>query len=267
MFRFSNLTKLLAVGFCVGGLQLNAANQLQDGNSVVDLALDQQMGMNTWFVDGQNQLYQQWFWYAVGGAAEQSIDSIGVPVVVLNGANQLTSTYSGVGFDLSITYTLQGGAFASGQSTVNEDIVINSRSSSPLSFRFYQYSDYNLGGVDQDTVQISAAFDNALVTYGLNFIGEVVETPAASRGEVKPYDVTLLKLNDGLATDLDGTLGPDGPGDITFAFQWDFTLNPEGSFIISKVKTLQVQVIPEPTSAFLVMMGMALFGLIRCRKN
>jgi hypothetical protein len=234
---------------------------LTSGNSVVTIDPYNQMGMNTWYVDGQNQLYQQWFWYRIGQSAEQSIDMIGLPVINQYSASQMSSTYTGTGFTLRIDYGLVGGAAGSGDSTVNESITINNTSGSQMSFHFFQYSDYNLGGVNADTVQLDTDFSNALVTSGGNGMGEVVVSPRPNLGEVAPYDQTLLKLNNGVANNLDGSTGPLGPGDITFAFQWDFTLaasGPESSVQISKIKSLDVVVVPEPASALLGLVGVGL---------
>jgi len=237
----------------------NVGITLTNGNSRVDIDPYNQMGMNTWYVDGQNQLYQQWFWYRVGSNPEQSIHTIGNPAIVQNSASQVTSTYTGAGFTLTINYGLLGGSGGSGLSTVNELITINNTSSSPLDFHFFQYSDYNLGGVDQDTVQIQSGFGYAQVSSGPFLrLGETVLSPAANNGEVAPYNQTLLKLTDGVADNLNGSLGPNGPGDFTFAFQWDTVIAEGGSFQISKVKSLDVGPVPEPSSVALTLLGAGL---------
>lgn len=257
----SSLTAGVVAALCAFAIDARAVSgiTLTSGNSVVNIDPYNQMGMNTWYVDGQNQLYQQWFWYRIGGAAEQSIDSIGTPSIVQNSASQMTSSYSGPGFTLAINYDLLGGAAGSGQSTVNELITINNTSGSALDFHFFQYSDYNLGGVDQDTVQIQPGYGYALVTSGPLRLGETVLTPSANNGEVAPYNQTLLKLTDAVADNLNGSIGPLGPGDNTFAFQWDKVIAAGGSLQISKVKSLQVQVIPEPTAAVLALLGAGVF--------
>jgi hypothetical protein len=218
------------------------------------------MGMNSWTIGGVEQLYQQWFWYRVGNNPEQSIDTLGTPVVSLTSTNQLTSIYTGAGFTLTINYLL-GGSVGIGSSTINEVITINNTSGAPLDFHFYQYSDYALGGVENDTVVMSPFFDEAVVTSGPSRLAENLVTPAATVGEVAPWDQTLLKLNNGAADNLSGALGALGPGDITFAFQWDYLFSASGersSLQISKIKTLDVELVPEPTSATLALAGFAL---------
>ena len=259
----------LVVAACLVATQARAVLgvELNNGNSKVTIDPYNQMGMNTWYVDGQNQLYQQWFWYRIGQNAEKSIDTIGLPVVNQYSASQMNSTYTGTGFTLTIDYGLVGGAAGSGDSTISESITINNTSGSALDFHFFQYSDYNLGGVNSDTVTLASDFSNALVTSGQNGLGEFVLTPKANLGEVAPYDQTLLKLNNGVANNLDGSTGPLGPGDITFAFQWDFTIAAGGSKQISKIKNLDVVVVPEPTSALLGLVGVGLLVSRRLLKK
>ena len=253
-----SVTVSLMAALCAFAIDARAVVgiELTSGNSVVKIDPFNPSGMNSWVVDGQNQLYQQWFWYRTASQTrEYSIDTIGAPTIVQNTPSQATSTYTGVGFTLRVTYDLVGGAGGSGQSAINETITINNTTASPLGFGFFQYSDYNLGGVDLDVVQIQSGFGYALVTSGPIGLGEAVISPSAANGEVAPYDLTLLKLNNNSVDNLNGSLGPSTPGDNTFAFQWDFTIAPNGSQIISKVKSLQVQAIPEPTTVGLALLG------------
>ena len=49
-----------------------------------------------------------------------------------------------------------------------------------------------------------------------------------------------------------------GPGDVTWALQWDFALAPGSTFLISKIKDVQI---PEPSAAVLVSLGLIAFAL------
>lgn len=51
---------------------------------------------------------------------------------------------------------------------------------------------------------------------------------------------------------------PFGPGDGTFALQWDVELNPGGAFLISKDK--RIEFVPEPGS--LIALGTGVIGLL-----
>jgi hypothetical protein len=56
---------------------------------------------------------------------------------------------------------------------------------------------------------------------------------------------------------LNDNAGAVGPGDVTWAFQWDFQLAAGDSFIISKDKYLNVTIIPEPSTLGFVALGLA----------
>jgi len=93
-----------------------------------------------------------------------------------------------------------------------------------------------------------------------------VNTPGATRRESACFPTTLNKLNNGVPDDLPPPVvaaGPTGPGDVTWALQWDWdgvgfpVIAPGASVIISKDKRLSIA-IPEPVS-------LAIFALAAIR--
>ena len=85
--------------------------------------------------------------------------------------------------------------------------------------------------------------------------------PGADRGEANYYPVTLNSLNSGSPYTLNGTTAA-GPGDVTWAFEWDLTIAPGGSAVINKDKGLQV---PEPSIAALALLSAGAMFLRRRR--
>ncbi len=254
-----------------------SAITLSDGNSTLGIDPSSSSGANNWLVEGQNQLFKQWFWYRIGdvgaGDREYSIDTLSAPSVA-SSANSATISYSGSLFDISITYLLGGGVAGSGQSTLNEDILIVNKSGSSLDLQFFQYSDFDLAGDDiGDSVllypstspfQLAYQWDG---TIGLTE-GIVTVNPFASRGDVGVAPAIYGNLQDNAITDLStSTGGTIGPADVEFAFQWDLAISAGDSVTISKVKNLNVYVIPEPTTAALSLMGLALVALRRMRRS
>jgi len=264
---FSSMLALAAAGF-VCQAQIVTLN---NANSSASINFGSQAGMFNWIVDGHNQLNQQWFWYRMDGMVGQlSIDTLSAPTLTLNGFNVATATYFGAGFNLSTTYTLTGGQAGSGVSDIGESIRINNTSATSLSFHFYQYSDFTLGGTPQDDTttlgkSISGKFNEALVSDDVHLIKEsvdTVDTPGADYGEVAPKGSTLASLNGGTNYVLNGAAGPFGPGYYTWALEWDLNIAPGGSVLISKDKNLQF-VVPEPSAVLLIPLGMLAWGLRR----
>ncbi len=249
---------------------------LIDNNSTAAISLNSQAGMYSWTVDGVNQLFQQWFWYRIGNdpaSHEYSIDTISTPSISGQTPSSVTTTYSIPTYNVSIKYSLAGGNAGSGLSSMTEQIAFNNTSTNVLSLHFFQYSDFDLSNdPNGDMVALGknnqGLFNEALQTKGSISLSEVISdtgiTPGANHGEVNYFANTLNSLNDSSPTTLNDVAGPLGPGDVTWAFEWDVTLNPGGSLLISKVKNLQV---PEPSSIALLSLGIAACAIFRRRSS
>ena len=234
---------------------------LTDQNSVAQFDVGSQAGQFNWTVDGVSHVYQQWFWYRVGDSGpEASLDTISAPVATLVG-NYLNVQYFGAGFDATLKFLLTGGQAGSGTSDIAETIRINNTSGAELPFHFFQYVDFNLSGVPEgDTVKFLAP-NTVQQSKGTTALTETVITPASSHREAAFFPQTLAALNDGLPTTLNDNAGPLGPGNVTWAFQWDANIAPGKTLLISKDK--QIVVIPEPATLALLALG----GLLLARRR
>src|SRR5205085_9273901 len=87
-----------------------ATGNLSDGNSSISLDLSSSAGMNSWLVNGVNQVQQQWFWFRVGNSGpEADISTISAPVTSSANAHQLTVTYDLPGqYGVTVKYDLTG---------------------------------------------------------------------------------------------------------------------------------------------------------------
>ena len=265
-----------AVAAVMGSASLASAVALIDGNSVLIVDDTSSSGANVWTVDSQDQLLTQWFWYRIGdvgaGTREYSIDTLSA-ASVSGGGNSATISYSGGLFDVSVTYTLAGGVAGSGEATLNEDILIVNTSGAALDLQFFQYSDFDLSGTkDDDNVLLHPAaspFELAYqwdATAGLRE-GIVSVNPSASRGSTGLAPTIYNSLQDGAITDLSTSTQQIFTNDVEFAFQWDLAIDSGDAVNISKVKSLTLTPIPEPTTAALSLLGLALLAIRRNRRS
>jgi hypothetical protein len=254
----------LALGACtaiVGGFVARPASAalftLTDANSVAQFDTATQANNFNWFVDGNDKLAQQAFWYREGSAGpEQSLHALPIGVQGTSDSNfdgnpdTLFVRYNAADFRVDVRYSLNGGLAGSGASDMGEQISITSLSTLPVDLHFFQYSDFDLSN-SADTVLFTN--NNAVQqSAGASQLTETVVTPIPSHHEAAAFPVILNKLNDAAPTTLNDTppIGvPIGPGDMTWAYQWDVTLQPNQTFQISKDKNLKATAVPEPTTA------------------
>jgi len=237
-----------------------AALTVADGNSSITVQSTGQGGMSNWTVDGVNQMFQQWFWYRIGATGpESSIDTISAPTIATASSPLIDTKYQNTQLSVDVRYLLTGGGAGSSASDVGETITIKNLSTSSFVLHFFQYSDFDLGGTanGQTATFISPnAFDQ---TGGALIMTETVTTPAANEHEAGLFATTLNNLNDGSATTLNNN-NSAGPGDATWAFEWDTTIAAGGTFQISKDKNIRAAV-PEPAS--LMLLGGVVFLIAR----
>jgi hypothetical protein len=259
---------------------------LVDGDSTALIDPNSQAGMYYWAVEGQNQvpqnqLYQQWFWYRIGdNGPEYSIDTISAPTVSRISNSIVQVSYDNANFGVSIRLSLTGGATVAPGSVatadIGEQITMTNHTAAAVNAHFFQYSDFDLGGPGGDNVQLlpmgPLGYLGAYQQDGPNNISETtVVAPGANRGSVDYFATTLNLLNSGSPVDLNNNNGPVGPGDVTWALQWNMPLDANGGTgQISKDKYLSVMItpsggVPEPATIGLLACGAAALLLRRRR--
>lgn len=257
----------------VAGTATGAVVTLEDRNSVVNLDNASSAGMTDWVVDGTDQLFQQWFWFRVDGedTQERPINALPLTGNVLTDTNtfvdprpdNLALQYSGAGFTIEPSFQLRGGNAGSGRSDIGEQISIHNNRTTPLHITFIQYCDFDLNGsAGADVGEILAPLFNTVRQSEAGFaLTETVITPGPNHFELNIFPVTRDNLDDTDIDNLNDFAGPLGPGDVTWAFQWDFVIDPNGSVLISKDKSI----VPAPGTAAALLLGAA--GLGRRRRR
>jgi hypothetical protein len=185
------------------------------------------VGMNSWTIDGTNQLKQEWFWYRVGPSGPQySLDSLVLQPPTL-GTNSLDVTYADPAgqFSVELVFTLQGGTAGSGTADMGQHFLIHNLGTSPLDFHFFQYTNFDLNGTSAgDDVEIDPLGSNAV---DASQYKGTFTTFADSVAQGKPSSVEVgeaatihAELTGGNYT-LDGNAGPATPVDAAWALEWD----------------------------------------------
>jgi len=272
---FSKGAISLGLGLVLSGSLLLPGNasadtlvSLSDGGSTAAVDLTSSTGMYNWSVGGQNELNQQWFWYAIGNTAPQPINNIGLSSYYLTGLNEVTATYSNPQVTLSIDYLLSGGGVGSGSADITESISAVNTSGGSIDFHFYQYSDFDLLGDGNNNVQIfgtPGSWNFVEQTAGSSGIGEAIVAPNANHAEAAILGQTLGELTNGVSP---VTLNdnPTAAGYVTWALEWDTTLANGDVFDLTKDKSLYIQVVPEPSTMALIAIGLGVLGMAQRRR-
>jgi hypothetical protein len=228
-----------------------------------------------WLVDGVDLVNQQSFHFRVGSVGGESmIGSINsTPSVAFDNAfpRQLDVTYANSNYSVRVLYLLTGGTAGTGGSALSEGVTVANTSSSPLDFHFYQYSDFDLGGLSGNQA-VQFYTNGAGQYYKVIQLGNgqtVTETinsaaPLIGHFEAATYNQTLAGLNDADPTTLSDSVS--AIGNATFAYQWDVTLAPGDSFQVSKLLAVALDpsaIVPEPSAFALVSLGLLVFGFRR----
>jgi hypothetical protein len=260
---------LVAVAIAAAALPAQATvYTIADGTSQVLVDPTSSAGLFSWTINGVNQLAQQWYWFRIGPAGgESAVSSLSAPVVTQAygaGGRELTAVYSNtqLGLGIKLSYSLSGGLNSGG---LNESISINNLTGSPLDIHFFRYADLDLNGApggQSVAIQTSGGLPYKAIQT-LPGIGSATTTLISSpnSAEAAFFNSTLVSLNDGNPTSFAGGSLTAGPGDVTHAFEWDYSIAANSSKLISVIQS-----VPEPSSLALLVSGAALWALRR-RQN
>jgi len=252
------LITLIALSLLFGGIA--QAYTLVD--SGVTVTVDPVTGNVTgWYVGGgPYNLYQQDWFVGLPRAGQSVVNSTNFTLTSSSQPtpNSANFTFKNPGvFTVDESYNLLGG---DPSSDLAEQFRLTNTSGHAIAFRVYLYTDFDLAGIPPgDTATMTNA---SAIQTGKGYNQQTGVAPFASHEEVNFWPNTLNSLTGGAAYTLNGVLGPLGPGDMTYAFEWDFTLNNGADFAVSADK--QLTVIPMPST--LLLLGSGLVGLLGMRR-
>jgi hypothetical protein len=246
---------------------------LTSGGSSAVVDLGSSAGMSSWTISGVNQLRQQWFWYKYDGV-QQSIDQLGYLSSSSLGANNVSVNYGNVASPLriNIDYTLAW--VGDNTADMTESIVLHNTSASDITVSFFQYSDFNLGGIaGGDQLDIAGTPYNGSPGSGFYVASQIKSENEISETIVLPYAHHTEASSDPLALrgKLDGGIALNdcisASGDVAWAYQWDLIIAANSDSPIIKDKYLYVVPVPEPGALSLLGLSWAVLALRRRAQN
>jgi len=184
------------------------------------------------------------------GAASLLKDAV-APLAVTPFGNRIDVEY-GSPVVVSVSYTLMG--ISDTQSDIFETIRITNFSSDPLNVGLFEYTDLDLGGsgveADNDRAQLFAKTPNAQIKQSGSALPNAPEVGATVLGSLQPTRFQIdnsTTLSSQLASSTPDLLNsiasstppfPEPPiaGNVTHAYQWEFTVAPEGFTEVQSTK-------------------------------
>jgi len=240
---------------------------LTSGDSQVEIDPDSSAGVFNWRIGGVSHLSQQWFWFRASldgfDDREHSLHLLDdSPVVFQHPAmpNMARLTYSDDRLEVKVTYVLVSGTGLRAADLL-EVVKITNLTGDTITINFFQYTDFDLGGDDEDD-HVRIAGGNTVFQQDTDSnitLSETIVSRSPDRHEVGAGADILDKLEDDNVDDLSGLSLLATAGDLTWAFQWKDREIPAGqALLISKNKVLTSEPIAEP--AALCLIGLALLA-------
>lgn len=247
---------------------INLANQ----NSFLQINDTSSAGQLNWFVDGTNNLAQQWFWISVNGAAPVAVNTVGAPVITNQTANSVMITYANSLVEVDLTFTLLG----QNPGTLGADLAVQAGvtnlTGATATVNLFEFANFDLNNsAAGDTVGFPSA-TQITQTKGMTTITEDTVISAFQGHEGDTSGTVLGAVTTNTLNGLPAIGGSVSPADAAWAARWDRTLTTGAAFTVSKDENIQGVTpglnVPEQGSVIIWgLMGLTIGGVFAARRR
>lgn len=267
-------TAVLVSASVSGFAQLNQFT-LTDGSAVLEQTnligqrLSDLGGRGRLAANGVTSPLQHWWWYRAGQDTREYAVS-NQTAGTLNGPDQAVITYDEpvtgfAGSALRMTFEYVLDEVSSSLTQVQIAFSIQNLTSTTIPVNFFSCLDADLAGTMSDD---SATYGPDMEQFITDPSGTNLRYVASQRSfsgwQMGAFPTLLDSLTDDSATTLSNSGSPFGPGDYTGAFGWRVDITP-GDIVFLGTVRLDLQAVPEPSSALLL--GMLAAGFAAWRRR
>jgi len=254
---------------------------LTDGNNAVTINPGGQpgaAGLNSWTINGVNELTQEWYYFAVGNSSGPSgLDTLNTgttPVGItlsesrtgvtgVDNTARLVYTDPAGRFTETASYQLTGALDGATLGDITETLRIKNTSSSTLNLHMYEYTNLQLDGTTPNNSLAITGGDSATQSNPVNKVMATVTATPTNHSEAALASTLSTALASSSPLTLNGNATLTN-ADAALAYQWDLSLTPGQSVIINTDKNINS--IPEPSSG-VALTGAALVMMLGRRRS
>lgn len=178
-------------------------------------------GTNLTTGNGVDHTYTNWFWFRANDDTSETV--FPPPSTSDFSGNVATLTWTDIAerglADVVATYTITENDATSASVAIS--VAVTNTSGAELTFSVFGYNDFD---VDDEADENSAALDGSSIVITGPASTVTVTGTDADAYQVGDYEDLEILLEDDMATTLDNSGLPFGPGDLAVLYSWDLTL-------------------------------------------